>query len=290
MHKDVTEKAYEKDIGHLDIYECYKKSPYRSIKHSSYFQVYAELLDQYRGKPVTFVEVGVLNGGSLFMWREYFGPNVRIVGIDFNPIAKRWGKDGFEVYIGNQSDPMFWRELFGKVGDVDVVLDDGGHTYEQQIITAHECIPHIRDGGLLIVEDTHTSYFKDFGYPSKYSFIEWTKKLIDNINSRFPAVKVSDLPYKNSIFSIGIYESIVSFKIHRDKCFENAATSNDALSVDAEDFRHKGTAIGELISLSKGLVDRFPFLKRMMPLRAAKTIVVGTYMKMGLKKKLRRFF
>ena len=233
---DKAKSSYEKDIGGLDIYESYKRSPYRSIKHSSYFQVYAELLDRYRDKEITFVEIGVLNGGSLFMWRDYFGPKVRIIGIDFNPMARRWENDGFEIFIGSQSDPLFWKGVFSIIGDVDIILDDGGHTYEQQIVTAHECIPRIRDGGLLIVEDTHTSYFKGFGYPSKYSFIEWTKRLIDNINSRFPAVKVCNLPYKNSIFSISFYESIVCFKIQRDKCFDSVPTSNDGRSVDAEDF------------------------------------------------------
>ncbi len=234
---------HQKDIELLDIYKSYKKSPYLSIKHSSYFQVYAELLDGYRGNKITFVEIGVLNGGSLFMWRDYFGASARIIGIDLNPISKKWEKDGFEIYIGNQSDPLFWREIFEKIGDVDIVLDDGGHTYEQQIITAHECIPNIRNRGLLIVEDTHTSYFKNFGYPSKYSFIEWTKRLIDNINSRFPAVKVSDLPYKSSIFSISIYESIVSFKVSRQKCFESFEMSNNGISMDAVDFRHKGREV-----------------------------------------------
>lgn len=136
------------------------------------------------------------------MWRDYFGPKVRIIGIDFNPMARRWENDGFEIFIGNQSDPLFWKGVFNIIGDVDIILDDGGHTYEQQIVTAHECIPRIRDGGLLIVEDTHTSYFKGFGYPSKYSFIEWTKRLIDNINSRFPAVKVCNLPYKIVYFQL----------------------------------------------------------------------------------------
>lgn len=50
-------KPYEKDIGQLDIYECYKQSPYQSAKHYSYFQVYAELLEQYRNKPITFVSL-----------------------------------------------------------------------------------------------------------------------------------------------------------------------------------------------------------------------------------------
>ena len=253
-------KPYEDDIGQLDIYECYKKSPYLSNKHSSYFQVYAELLEPYRNKPITFIEVGVLNGGSLFMWREYFGAKARIIGIEFNPLAKRWESEGFEIFIGSQSDSVFWDDVFNKIGDVDIVLDDGGHTYEQQIVTAHKCIPHIKDGGLLIVEDTHTSYFKDFGYPTKYSFIEWTKMLIDNINSRFPSVEASALPYKNSIYSISIFESIVSFKIQRDKCFESAPTTNGGTSLNAKDFRHQ--EIEDKLSIISRNFEKFRWARR----------------------------
>lgn len=269
-NNDKAKRFYEKDIGDLDIYESYKRSPYRSIKHSSYFQVYAELLDRYRDKEIIFVEVGVLNGGSLFMWRDYFGSKVRIIGIDFNPMAKQWESDGFEIFIGSQSDPLFWKELFNKIGDVDIILDDGGHTYEQQIVTAHECIPHIRNGGLLIVEDTHTSYLKAFGYPSKYSFIEWAKKLIDNINSRFPAIKVSSLPYKNSVFSISFYESIVCFKIQRDKCFESAPTSNDGRSVNAEDFSYREQEEKLALIPNKGNNKWLRKLKRSIAKRMAK--------------------
>lgn len=258
--------SYEKNVASLDIYDCYKKSPYLSIKHSSYFQVYAELLEQYRNRPITFVEIGILNGGSLFMWREYFGEKARIIGIDLNPLAKRWEEAGFEIHIGSQSNELFWNELFKEIGDVDIVLDDGGHTYEQQIVTAHNCIPHIKDGGLLIVEDTHTSYFKKFGYPSKYTFIEWIKVLIDNINSRFPAVKVSDLPYKDSIYSITVYESIVSLRIKRDQCFESAATSNNGISMNAKDFRYN-----EIESGLGVIFNRFQGNKRIQKIKKSLT-------------------
>jgi hypothetical protein len=279
----------ERKLAHLEIYEHYKRAPFLSIKHSSYFQVYEDLLRQYRNRPITFVEIGVLNGGSLFMWREYLGKQARIIGIDLNPIAKRWENDGFEIYIGSQSDSLFWDGFFRAVGQVDVVLDDGGHTYEQQILTASNCIPYIKDGGLLIVEDTHTSYFRDFGYPSRYSFIEWTKTLIDNINSRFPAVKESNRPYRDSIFSISAYESIVAFKIDRAKCFESSPTTNGGLSVEAEDYRHKGTVIGDIYTLSSQISKRFSSLRRFKALKMPKDLVIRIYTRFKLHK-LKRFF
>ena len=88
-------------------YQCYKQSPYLSIKHSTYFPVYDRLFGPYVGKEIVFAEVGVLNGGSLFMWREFFGPKARIIGLDFNPLAERWRDEGFEIEIGDQADPAF---------------------------------------------------------------------------------------------------------------------------------------------------------------------------------------
>jgi len=82
----------EARLENIEIYKHYKNSKYLSIKHSSYFQVYEELLSKYRNKKFTFVEIGVFNGGSLFMWRSYFGPEARIIGIDFNPEAKKMEK------------------------------------------------------------------------------------------------------------------------------------------------------------------------------------------------------
>jgi hypothetical protein len=110
----------------------------------------------------------------------------------------------------------FWDGFFSAVGDVDVVLDDGGHTNEQQIITAHNCIPHIKNGGRLIVEDTRTSYLQSFWNPSRYSFINYSKRMVDRINCRFRDLHLSDDAYKNAVYSMGVHESIVCFNIDRE--------------------------------------------------------------------------
>jgi hypothetical protein len=221
------------------VLQAFHSSPFLSNKHSSYFQTYGELFERYRGKSITFVEIGVFSGGSLFMWRDYFGPQARIIGVEFNPDAVRWREHGFEIHIGSQSDPSFWNDFFKAVGPVDLVLDDGGHTYEQQISTVHYCIPHVKNGGMIAVEDTHTSYFKDFGFPSRYTFIEWVKVLFDNINSRFHAVNISQLSYSQSIHSIEVFESIVAFKINRAACVPGHPVTNGAQSAHPQDYRFK---------------------------------------------------
>lgn len=250
-------------LHELDIYKCYMNSKYLSIKHSSYFQVYEDLLKKYRGRKITFVEIGVLNGGSLFMWRSFFGQQARIIGVDLDPCAKKWESGGFEICIGNQGDERFWDNFFSIFGDVDVVLDDGGHTNSQQIVTAHSTLPHIKDGGSLIVEDVHSSYLRDFGNPSRFSFVNYSKKLIDSINSRFPLVHASKNVLNKIVYSINFYESIVCFNVDRKKCFVGSSTSNRGQSSNAQDYRHHESRLNRIISKIKSfLVRRFRFLKK----------------------------
>lgn len=261
-------EGFKNQPEQLDIYQYYLNSPYLSIKHSSYFQVYSDIFEKFRGTEIIFVEIGVLNGGSLFMWRDYFGNKARIIGIDLNPDAKRWESAGFEIHIGNQSDPVFWQHFFETIGSVDIVLDDGGHTYEQQIVTAHCCIPNVRDGGMLVIEDTHTSYFIDFGYPSQFTFIEWVKTIFDNINNRFPSLETSTQRYKDHVYSVRCFESIVCMEIDRRKCQPSHATRNLGKSLHAVDFRYEGTHSYMLHRVRLELSRKLGVLKRFKLARA----------------------
>jgi hypothetical protein len=220
--------------------DIYDKVPYLSIKYDSYFDVYEELLSKYRGKEITLVEIGVFNGGSLFMWREYLGVKARIIGIDLNPSAKIWEKNGFEIYIGDQACEKFWIEFFNTVGSVDVLIDDGGHTNLQQITTVHCAVEHIRDGGLLIVEDVHTSYFREFGNPWSRSFVNFSSKIVDGINSRSFALKSIRERYTKRVHRISFFESVVALHINASLCKKSVPTTNNGISQKASDFRYQG--------------------------------------------------
>ena len=232
-----------------DIKSCHMNSPHKSIKHSTYFKSYEHFFSKYRNREITFIEIGVLNGGSLFMWREYFGPKARIIGIDLNPTAKKWEKDGFEIFIGNQADKDFWTDVKAKVGSIDIVLDDGGHTYEQQIVTTESLLDFINDGGMIVIEDTHTSYMDGYG-PKKFSFINYVKNKIDHINYRFA---FDDKPnvVERRVWSIEIVESMVAFKINRVASGEGSKIIiNDGKDNYAVDFRYEdNTALSILMKM-----------------------------------------
>ena len=216
-------------------YKAFSKSKFKSIKHSTYFEVYDELFSKYRNKKITFVEIGILSGGSLFMWRNFFGPKARIIGIDLNPSAKKWTKYGFEIFIGDQSDINFWKEFKKKVGKIDIILDDGGHRYIDQI-TSMECIlNNIKHNGLIVIEDTHTSYMDGFGN-KKYSFINYIKSNIDKIN--YKSHRLKNINPKENIWSIQIYESIVAICIKsKQKQTISIPISNNGIDDNSKDFR-----------------------------------------------------
>lgn len=224
-------------MENTESYKSYIKSPRRSIKHTTYFHSYDHFFHKYRNKDITFVEIGILDGGSLFMWRDYFGPDARIIGVDLNPNAKKWESEGFEIFIGSQSDENFWSQFVNLVGTIDVVLDDGGHTYKQQITTTECLIEYINDGGIILIEDTHTSYMKGFG-KRRNSFINYAKDRIDAINYRFSALDGSRS--ENRIWSIEIVESMVGFKVNKKATeLPSNPTSNSGEAERAEDYRYE---------------------------------------------------
>jgi hypothetical protein len=219
----------------------FNSSPFFSTKHSTYFQTYDELLSHYRGNEIVFLEVGVLEGGSLFMWRDFFGPKVRIIGVDLNPLAKKWETFGFEIFIGDQSKVEFWKSLHREIGDVDIILDDGGHTFKQQITTAMNALPMIKDGGLLIVEDTHTSYMAGYGR-STFSFMKWAYLVCDAINRRFSDLDKGSFTESpiSGVWKVSFFESIVGFHVERSKAelpslrIDNSGTRDHAVDLQAD--------------------------------------------------------
>jgi hypothetical protein len=72
----------------------------------SYLDIYDRHFYEIRDSVKSFVEIGILNGKSLLMWREYF-PNATIVGIDINPECKSYESERIKIYIGDQNDDNF---------------------------------------------------------------------------------------------------------------------------------------------------------------------------------------
>ncbi len=170
---------------------------------------------------MTILEIGVSQGGSLQMWKDYFGPKAKIYGMDINPQCKALEEENIKIFIGSQADRKFLQEVKRSIPPVDILLDDGGHTMRQQIITYEEMFGHIKENGVYLCEDLMTSYWLKYGGGVKRrgTFIEYTKNFIDFLNAHHSEQK--SLPvstFTRSVDSIHYYDGIVVIeKKNREK-------------------------------------------------------------------------
>jgi cephalosporin hydroxylase len=187
----------------------------RIYKWLHYFEIYEQHLERFRNQPVHVLEIGVGHGGSLRMWRDYFGSGATIHGVDINPHCKQLEDTNIRIYIGSQEDRRFLSDLRAYIPHLDIVIDDGGHRMQQQIIAFEELYPHVAENGVYVVEDVHTSYWRRYGggYRNANTFIEYSKRFIDYLNawhSKEEALKVSE--FTRTTFSLHFYDSLIVFE------------------------------------------------------------------------------
>lgn len=169
-----------------DLEKFFNQSDHKQIrKWKHYFDVYDRYFKRYRNQPVHILEIGVSDGGSLQMWKNYFGPQAKIYGIDIDPACKALEEEGIEIFIGSQTDKEFLRKVRDSIPALDILIDDGGHTMRQQIVTFEELFGHVKPDGIFLIEDLHTSYWQNYGGGLKRrgSFIEYSKNFIDQLNA-----------------------------------------------------------------------------------------------------------
>lgn len=185
-------------------------------KWRHYFEIYDRHFARFRGQSPHIVEFGVSQGGSMRMWKDYFGPGAKIYGVDINPHCAQFAEDGVEIFIGDQEDRSFLQSLAEKIPRIDVLIDDGGHTMGQQIATFEVLYPHIDANGVYLCEDMHTAYWPDWGggWRKPGSFVEYTKGLIDQLNawhSMEPKRFAVD-GFTQTTHSMHFYDSIVAIE------------------------------------------------------------------------------
>jgi Methyltransferase domain len=201
----------------------------RCHKWRHYFEIYERYLAKYRHSECVYLEIGVEKGGSLDIMARYLGDQARVIGVDISPACKQFEKKGYEIYIGDQADGNFLRELATSVGVADIIVDDGGHTPDQQITSFFSLFPILRDGGTYIVEDVHSNFWQAYN-SSRYgiNFFDFAKGLADKLSYwhlDIASFKRYHLPYDQrqgvmnvhnfattQIYAIHFYDSIIVFE------------------------------------------------------------------------------
>ncbi|MET0727310.1 MAG: class I SAM-dependent methyltransferase [Acidimicrobiales bacterium] len=211
-----------------------------------YFPIYERHLAKLKDTAPTLLEIGVYRGGSLDMWRRYFGDSVKLIGIDIDPTAAELADPRSTVVLGDQADPEFLRTLVRDHGPFDIVIDDGGHTMEQQITSIEHLFPALNVGGVYVVEDCHTSYWDSFGGGRRRSgtFIEWTKERVDDLH-RYHEPEPVEPVWTNQVDGIHCYDSVVVFeKQQRFPPFSEQVGASEFLFLD----RPASALVGEMLA------------------------------------------
>jgi len=184
-----------------------------SGKWAHYVDIYEKHFEDYVGKEVHILEIGISGGGSLQIWKKFFGPNAKIYGVDTAIECKKFEEDQIKVFIGDQSNKKFLNSIITKIPKLDIILDDGGHMAKQQINSFEILFPFLDVNGVYMVEDTHTSYMKKIykgSFNAKNTFISHMKKHIDYLHawhSDDSRLRVND--FSTSVESMTFYNSIV---------------------------------------------------------------------------------
>lgn len=182
-------------------------------KWHHYFDIYERHLRAHRGTDVHLLEIGVQNGGSARMLRDYLGPDAVIWGVDIDPACARHDGVAGPVRIGSQADAAFMRSVAAEMGRIDVVIDDGSHDSRHVQAAFETLFPLLSEGGAYIVEDMHAAYWPSFsgGYRAPESFVEWSKAMIDDMHHWYHSFGVRREVTRDLLSGLHFYDSIIVF-------------------------------------------------------------------------------
>jgi hypothetical protein len=173
-----------------------------------YFDIYQRHLARFVGRSPHVVEIGVYSGGSLGMWRHYFGAGCRVSGVDVEQACLQYADEQTTIHIGDQADRAFWKRFRAAAPPLDVVIDDGGHEPHAQRITLEETLPHLRPGGVYLCEDVCGDANEFAAYvhrlAARLNAADWTAQ---NEDGRGSAARAT--PFQQSVHSVHLYPFVV---------------------------------------------------------------------------------
>jgi SAM-dependent methyltransferase len=169
------------------IYQLWRAMP-QGHKWTHYFEIYAAVFGARRDMPMRILEIGVLQGTSLRLWKSYFHhAETSVVGIDIQPACARFDapSDRIHVRIGSQADDKFLASVVAEFGPFDLIIDDGSH-HSAHIIQSFNSLyaTGLKDDGIYFVEDLHANYWPDWR-DSANSFLDFCKDLLELMHAHY---------------------------------------------------------------------------------------------------------
>jgi hypothetical protein len=151
----------------------------KSSQVHGYTRAYERHFAPLRHAAISLLEIGVGNGASLLMWRDYF-PHALLYGLDVKH-CPNLGLPGVTLFQGSQADESLLEQLIASTGAFDIVIDDGSHLWADQIASFQKLYPHVKPGGFYVIEDLHTSYWDQYRSGSERT-VWFLRDLVHELN------------------------------------------------------------------------------------------------------------
>lgn len=199
----------------MSIWTQFWNHPDRLVhKYSHYLPIYQRHFEDWVDRPVTFLEIGCGHGGSMQMWKGFFGPQAQIIGLDVREECKRYEEPQVHIRIGSQQDENFLAAIVQEFGPPDIVVDDGSHVMRHIQKSFSFLYSKMPKTGVYLVEDLHFAYNEKFGggFRRPDSFIEIAKGLIDQLHARDTNGALAPDQFTRDTVGIHFYDSVIVFE------------------------------------------------------------------------------
>lgn len=122
----------------------------------AYLSHYEQRFRSLRQEPVSLLEIGVMHGASLRMWKDYFSLG-QIYGVDVKK-SSLVSEQRIRCFLGAQGDAAFMRQVVVETGPLDFVVDDGSHRGVDHVKSYEVLWPHVKPGGWYAIEDAFSLF------------------------------------------------------------------------------------------------------------------------------------
>lgn len=185
IHEDVFKPVKSEATGmivdsFLDELAIKHKSD-KSSRYHNYAEKYDKILAPFKDTFLSVLEIGVAQGQSIKMWTDYF-TKATIHGADISKASESCQEYSgrIEFHLLDQRDEAQLKNM-EQYSPFDLIIDDGNHFWAEQILTFNTLFPYLRRGGIYIVEDTTTSYWREYkNHPM--SPVEYFKSFVDYVH------------------------------------------------------------------------------------------------------------
>ncbi len=151
----------------------------KGIGLHEYTEIYDDYFSSLKNIPMNILEIGIFEGESLKLWESYF-LNSNIIGLDINEDCSKYSGGRKTIYIGSQTDESILNQITKNHSPLSIIIDDGSHNWDHQIITFKIAFQLLKPGGLYFIEDLHTSYANNWA-GGTMTCVNFLKTLVDDV-------------------------------------------------------------------------------------------------------------